>query len=193
MIMALKNAHANGRHKESWKIINQISGRKGCRAGQIKGESKEERIRNWYEHFKGLLGNPPVITDEEKAIEDIFTDLDIKVGPFSKEEYTVAKKALKEGKAPGEDGITPEVIKRCDLDDIILNFCNRTIMHLEKPEQWSIINIITIPKTGDLSLGKNYRGISLSSIVAKMFNRMILNRIYPEVNNRLRPNQNGFR
>ena len=26
-----------------------------------------------------------------------------------------------------------------------------------------------------------------------MFNRIILNRIYPEVNNRLRPNQNGFR
>ena len=64
----------------------------------------------------------------------------------------------------------------------------------ESPEQWSIINIITIPKTGDLSLGKkNDRGINLSSIVAKMFNRMILNRIYLEVNKRLRPNQNGFR
>ena len=129
----------------------------------MKGESKEERIKNCYEHFKGLLGNPPVITDEEKDIEDIFTDLNIKIGPFNTEEYAVAKKALKEGKAPGEDGMAPEVLKKCYLNDIILNFCSRVITHLEKPEQWSIINIITIPKTGDLSLGKNYRGISLSS------------------------------
>jgi Reverse transcriptase (RNA-dependent DNA polymerase) len=39
----------------------------------------------------------------------------------------------------------------------------------------------------------NYRGITLMSIAAKVYNRIILNRIYPYVNSKLRPNQAGFR
>ena len=109
------------------------------------------------------------------------------------EEYEKAKKALVEGKTCGEDGITPEMLKRCDLDNIILDFCNDALLKGEKPDQWSILNIIPIPKSGDLSLGGNYRGISLSSIVAKLYNKMILNRIRPELDTHLRANQNGFR
>ena len=55
------------------------------------------------------------------------------------------------------------------------------------------MNIIPIPKSGDLSKGGNCRGISLSSLVAKTFNRMILNRIRPAIDPHLRNNQNGFR
>ena len=50
-----------------------------------------------------------------------------------------------------------------------------------------------VPKSGDLSQGGKYRGISLSSIVAKTFNRLILNRIRPVLDSHLRTNQNGFR
>lgn len=65
-------------------------------------------------------------------------DLNIREGPFSKEEYEKAKKFLVEGKTSGEDGIPPEVLKRCeDLDEIILDFCNRALMGGEKPDQWS--------------------------------------------------------
>ena len=70
--------------------------------------------------------------------------------------------------------------------------CNIALPNVQAPDQWSIINIIPIPKSGDLSLGSNYRGISLSSLVAKVYNKMILNRIRPKLDPRLRPNQNGF-
>ena len=39
----------------------------------------------------------------------------------------------------------------------------------------------------------NYRGISLMSTMAKLFNRVLLNRIRPAVDRVLRPNQAGFR
>ncbi len=104
-----------------------------------------------------------------------------------------AKKTLTEGKACGEDGITPEILKRCNLDSIILEFCNIALSDYQAPDQWSIINIIPIPKSGDPSLGSNYRGISLSSLVAKVYNKIILNRIKPILDPHLRPNQNGFR
>ena len=30
-------------------------------------------------------------------------------------------------KKSGDDGIQPEVLKRCDLDDLVLSFCNRAL------------------------------------------------------------------
>jgi len=40
---------------------------------------------------------------------------------------------------------------------------------------------------------KNFRGISLMSITAKIYNRMLLNRIYDPIDKLLRPFQAGFR
>ena len=53
--------------------------------------------------------------------------------------------------------------------------------------------IIPIPKKGDLSIGNNYRGISLTSLVANTYNRMIMNIIRPDLDCHLRKNQNDFR
>ena len=63
----------------------------------------------------------------------------------------------------------------------------------DKLDQWSIGNLIPIPKKGNLSEYENYRGIMLTAIAAKLTNKMILNRIQPEIDKRPRPNQNGFR
>ena len=103
------------------------------------------------------------------------------------------KRAVKEGNSFGEDGIPPEVIKRCNIDDIILEFCNEALLNKKRPNQWSILNMIPVPKSGDLSVTSNYRGISLSSLVAKTFDRMLLNRIRPHLDDKLRPNQCRFR
>ena len=157
---------------------------------QTKENEKKNRIENWYKHFQGLLGNQPDIRGQEEEIEQIVENLEINDGPFTQGEYNKAKSSITEGKACGEDKITPKVLKRCDLDHEILGFCNRALLEGRKPEQWSIMNIIPIPKSGDLSKGGNYRGISLSSLVAK---RMILNRIRPAIEPHLRINQNGFR
>ena len=49
------------------------------------------------------------------------------------------------------------------------------------------------PKKSDLILAKNYRGITLTSIVAKIFNALLCNRIEPKIEKILGKNQNGFR
>ena len=51
------------------------------------------------------------------------------------EEYLHAKRSLKLGKCAGPDNIPPEVLKTCDLDDIILSFCNQVLMNGRKPDQ----------------------------------------------------------
>ena len=53
--------------------------------------------------------------------------------------------------------------------------------------------ILPFPKKGDLGLAKIYRGITLTSIAAKIYNAPLRNRIEPKIDNILRKNQNGFR
>ena len=79
--------------------------------------------------------------DEE--IEPIHDTLDISTNPFTLEEYRMAKSSIKEGKASGGDRIPQEVLKICDLDQIVLDFRNNALMNGEKLEQWSISNIQT--------------------------------------------------
>ena len=60
----------------------------------------------------------------------------------------------------------------------MLEFCNMGLMANNMPIQWSLSNIIPIPKPGNLSAPDNYRGISLTYTMAKDYYRY---------------NQNGFR
>ncbi|KAJ4943537.1 hypothetical protein JOQ06_006037 [Pogonophryne albipinna] len=116
-------------------------------------------------------------------------NLPIDDGPFTASELARAKSTVREGKSAGSDGIP----KYCDLDDLILDFCNLALLHNMQPDIWSLSNIIPVPKAGDLSKPDNYRGISLTCITAKVYNRMILNRIRHAIDPHLRENQNGFR
>ena len=58
---------------------------------------------------------------------------------------------------------------------------------------WRQSCIIPSPKKSDLRLATNYRGISLTSNAAKIYNKLLLHRIRPVLENILRDNQNGFR
>ena len=66
-------------------------------------------------------------------------------------------------------------------------------MKNEKPEQWSLLNIIPVPKSGNLCDTNNYRGISHSSLIAKLYNRMLIYQIRPVLDPLLRFNRNGLR
>ena len=178
---------------QAWKIINTITNRKTTPTGKLKGKSPDERKKQWFDHFKTLLGsadNSPTTTTD---IENILPQGKIADTAFSLEEVVEARKQVKEGKAPGEDGIMPEVLKRINIDDIILSFSNKVPLNNETAEQFSTLNILPTPKSGDLGITSNYRGIALTSLVAKGINRMILNRIRPVIDPELRGNQSGFR
>ena len=60
-------------------------------------------------------------------------------------------------------------------------------------DRWMKGCILPFPKRGDLGLAKNYRGITFTSIEAKIYNVLQRNRIEPRIDNILRKNQNYFR
>ena len=190
MIQNVEKANSSHQHAESWKLINEISGRKSAKKGVLKGNSKTDRLNKWYTHFSELLGKEPNITgSEDDEITAVLPDLGITTDPFTMDEYLAVKKRLIGVKRR----ILMAYLKQCDIDQIMLEFANKVLVEGDKPQQWSVINIIPLPKSGDLGFTTNYRGISLTSIASKVMNKMLLNRIQPHLDPHLRPNQNGFR
>ena len=76
----------NQRHHLAWGIINDVSGRKKSRSGRLKGNTKEERLSNWYDHFEKLLGNPPKVTKEDEEIPAVYDELPVRTDAFDMED-----------------------------------------------------------------------------------------------------------
>ena len=90
------------------------------------------------------------------------------------------------------DEIPPEVWKTRQFDDILLLHCN-AVYNQNPIDRWTKGCILPFLKKGDLGLAKNYRGITLTSIAAKIYNALQQNCIVPQIDKILRKNQNGFR
>ena len=154
---------------EAWKIVNEVTGRKTLPSSKLKGTNEEDRCKQWKNHFKNLLGNPPVIQDH--PIQNISQQLNIKCGHFSNDELDKALNNLKMNKKAGLDQIPPEVWLTRKFDDMLLHFCN-SVYDQNQIEKWTQGCILPFPKKGDLSIPKNYRGITLTAIAAKIYNTM---------------------
>ena len=168
-----------------------MSRRKNTAKEKLKAANQQERIKLWKQHFENLLGNPPKIT-HEPITRIISKQLDIKLGPFTQEELDSILRKIKTRKAAGLDEIPPEVWKTRQFDDILLRHCN-AVYNQNPIDRWMKGSILPFPQKGDLGLAKNYRGITLTSIAAKIYNALLRNRIEPKIDNILRKNQNGFR
>lgn len=75
----------------------------------------------------------------------------------------------------------------------MLPILNATYATCKPPSEFLLNKIIVLPKKGDLTTYDAYRDISLMSCTAKLYNRLLLNRIRGPVDKLLRNNQNGFR
>ena len=119
-----------------------------------------------------------------------------KVYPFSEGEYNKGVATLKNNKAAGRDDILVEQLKhlRPKAHKWLLTMLNICFMENKIPTIWRQSKIIAILKPGkDSSIPKNYRPISLLCHTYKLYERMILNRIAPAIQQHLIKEQAGFR
>ena len=175
----------------AWQTINEVSRRKNTAEAKLKAANQQERIKLWKEHFENLLGNPPKIT-HEPITRIISKQLDIKLGLFTQEELDSLLRKIKNRKAAGLDEISPEIWKTRQFEDILFRHCN-AVYNQNPIDRCMNGCILPFPKKGDLRLAKNYRGITLISIAAKIYNALPRNRIEPKIDNILRKKQIGLR
>ena len=175
----------------AWKAVNEVSRRKSTAKAKLKATNQQEIIKQWKEHFENLPGNPPKFL-HEPFTRVIIQQLDIKLGPFTQEELDPVHRKNKNRITAGLDEVPPEVWKTRKFDDILLRHCN-AVYNQSPIKRWMKGCILPFPKKGDLGLAKNYRGITLTSIAAKIYNALQRNRIEPKIDNILGKNKNGFR
>ena len=104
---------------------------------------------------------------------------------------------MKNGKAPGVDGIRSEMLKvgAHALAPSLANLFNSILQKGSFPDAWRLSSLTVIHKKGDKNVPKNYRGIAVSSILCKLFCLVLYNRlsVFSDNNNVIPPNQIGFR
>ena len=115
---------------------------------------------------------------------------------FTTTEMDIAIATIKTRKAAGYDKVFPEFIKHLGpkMREWLTLYLSRCLSTVRIPKIWRRAHIIAILKPGKPPTeAKSYRPISLLSIVYKLLERLVLNRITPIVDPQLPKEQAGFR
>ena len=97
-------------------------------------------------------------------------------------------KSLNVNKSSGPDGVHPRLLKECaeELAYPLKRLFDRTMKEGKIPVSWKIQEVRPIFKKGKKSVPGNYRPVSLTSILCKMFETFIRRALYTHlVNNKL--------
>ena len=173
---------------------------------KIKGKNRGDGLGkcNFYEHFKNLACIESRVGEEGRreveegessntAMEsEILLDKCIDLVELDK-----AIKSLKGNKASGEDNVINEFFINASfgVKFFIIILFNK-ILELEYfPSQWAVGKIVPIFKKGDRNDANNYRGITIISCLAKLFTKIMNDRLTNWVDSRkiLTDSQYGFR
>jgi hypothetical protein len=159
--------------------------------------SIEEALARWREYYEKALNH---------SSADPCPDLDL-LASISVDEQTIPVDAptlaevvkaimkLKNGRAPGSDGIAPELLKYS------LEPTGKALHHLfalvwksgKVPTEWKDGLVVSLYKgKGAKSDCSNYRPITLLSVPGKVFANILLARIEPLMSDSRRPQQSGF-
>ena len=178
-----------------WKIIKDIKrkpeeqeklkNKDGIMTNNMKEilELKREYYKNLYK--KAEMNNEEII-EEQKMKEEIMEQMENRKDDnmnkdFTEEEIQDAMKELKKNKAPGPDGITNEMIQEGGevITKLMTTFFNKLLEDEEKlPASWKTGDIVSIYKgKGNKADLTNQRGLSLTSCVLKLLEKVIANRI----------------
>ena len=90
------------------------------------------------------------------------------------------KTKLGSSKASGPDGIPVAVLNNCEpkLSYILAELFNMCLKEFCFPDCWKISSVVPVFKNvGERSTAKNYRPVSLLSVVSKVFEKLVNNRI----------------
>ena len=134
--------------------------------------------------------------DEENFVEfaDMIEEITTKQPTLGEVKAAIGR--LKNGKSPGIDSITAELLK-ADADFSAAKKIHQSMKkvweHEKIPTKWKQGLIIKLAKKGNLKECKNSRGITLLSVVSKILGRIIIDRVRNGVDQSLRKEQAGYR
>lgn len=166
--------------------------------------SNKDKAKLFAEHLKKVFtpSSQEIADSEEEEIhQQLLTPLQMEkpIKKIStKEVYNTIQRDLNAKKAPGYDLITGKILKELPEKALrLLTIIYNAILRLNHyPVQWKVAQIILLPKPGkNLEEVTSYRPISLLPVISKVFEKLLIKRIKPEleVNKTIPTHQFGFR
>lgn len=118
--------------------------------------------------------------------------------PFTEGALKAALKRMKNGKAPGPDGLTVEALKIAGeiIPENLLKMLNQQLKETKFPKKFKEARVVLLPKAGkDQKLSSSYRPICLINTMAKLYERLIVDRLEAETEEKktISESQHGFR
>lgn len=197
--------------QQFWKKIRNINGKKFTQQTTVL-KNKDQLIYSpqkiadtFAQHFKYNSSTENYSNtfkmhknQAEKEVIVIKDNTDEINTPFTLKELQLAIGELKDGKSPGPDSITGEIIKHLPHKTItcLLLIYNKIWNTHVYPKQWKIVTTVPLLKPGKNKTElNNYRPISMSNCLSKIFQKMVNKRLvwYLEKKNCLSNIQSGFR
>ena len=148
------------------------------------GVIKEAYMKEFKSRLEHRKIDPSLRTYEEKTnflAHQYVAKAALKKGPpITVKELEDVTKDLKDGKCAGSDNIPPEVYKMMSngMKAYIVDIMNEVKEQLVIPSQWQETLITTIFKNkGSRKYLKNYRGIFLTQIISKLYEKIHVKRV----------------
>ena len=140
----------------------------------------------WSEHFNGVLNQDSAF---DKSVLDDIPQRGVNQSlddPPTLKEVLASIKQLTSGKAPGADGIPPDIYKHggksiaVELHKLFVQIWQEG----EVPQDFKDADVVHLYKNkGDIKCCDNHRGISLLCIAGKILARLLLNRLNTHTSN----------
>ena len=165
-------------------------------------DNTQSVLKRWKQHFDTLLNDSD--SNEvflNKSKNEFNTEDDTNIYEFMnesirREEIENALARMKVGKSAGMDGISAEFLKYGGIAVILwlVKLFNLCFINGCVPEDWNKSCIVPLYKgKGDVRMCGSYRGISLLSVVGKVYGKVIIERIREWTEHKVGEEQSGFR
>ncbi|KAH6557365.1 hypothetical protein KP509_1Z119400 [Ceratopteris richardii] len=140
----------------------------------------------WFSSLRDSLEFTPQMIDSHMA--------DACEKGITEEEVFLALQSLKNGKAPGIDGITKEFVAAFwpSLKTLVLDVCNEIWRDQRMPYTFKLGKIKLIPKVQVPKRMEDWRPISMMSIIYKIFAKIFALRLKPIMHKITHPSPTGF-
>lgn len=126
-------------------------------------------------------------------------DIDIKYNNSNQVYFSVSEvknilKNLDPNKAPGPDQIHGKILKNCAsaLCTPLTLLFQSSFYTCSIPTDWKSANVVPVYKKGSKNSVQNYRPISLTSLIMKVYEKVLAAELLKRVNNKINPWQHGF-
>jgi len=195
--------------KQTWKMINELSGRKKSNAGvtslvkdgiSLEGINMANGLNDYFRNVPIKLAKtlPKAKHSFEYYLNNAPTSQsNLMVESVTQDDVFLALKGIKPKKGLDSDGISTFLLKelRHQLAHPLTTIFNRCIKEATWPGAFKIARVVPIPKKGNSISVENYRPISLLPAMSKVLERVVHKQIREHIETRglLTEDQFGFR